>query len=276
MKQTVVGIFDTKTDAKKAVDELRNIGFHIDRVDTSNATIAPTNSGGSFKDSSDKDGIGGFFKSLFNDDDRNAKAYSDVARRSDSVVTVHADSKDEAHKAAQILDKYGSVNVEERARQYGSYGRPSDQQATNTTSTSAPTGKTTIPVIEENVEIGKRQVETGGAQINSRIVERPIEEHLRLRSEHVRVERHEVNRPASDADFNSFKEGNMKVTERAEVPVINKEARVVEEVTVGKEVEQHDQVIRDKARATEVDVDKINDPNKTNRPGMPGTGNTSR
>jgi len=265
MTQTVVGIFDSKSDAKKAVEELRNIGFKIDRVDTSNATVQnPSNSSSSFKDSSDKDGIGGFFKSLFNDDERNANAYSEVARRSDSVVTVHADSKDEAHKAAQILDKYGSVDVEERSMQYG---RPSDTRTTGTTGAAATAGQTNIPVIEENIEVGKRQVETGGARIRSRIVERPVEEHLRLRSEHVKVERREVDRPASEADFNKFKEGDMKVTERAEVPVVNKEARVVGEVSIGKEVEERDQVVKDTLRSTEVDVDKINDPNQTNRPG---------
>ncbi|PIQ21175.1 MAG: hypothetical protein COW65_10720, partial [Cytophagales bacterium CG18_big_fil_WC_8_21_14_2_50_42_9] len=92
------------------------------------------------------------------------------------------------------------------------------------------TGEKAIPVIEENLQVGKREVETGGARISSRIVEQPIEENITLREEHVQVERNPVNRPVSDADLNNFREGEIELTEHAEVPVVNKEARVVEEI----------------------------------------------
>jgi stress response protein YsnF len=118
-------------------------------------------------------------------------------------------------------------------------------------------GDTRIPIIEENVEIGKREVETGGARISSRIVEEEVEENITLREEHVNVERNPVNRPATDADLNAFREGEIKLTEHAEVPVVNKEARVVEEITLDKEVTERDEVIRDTVRKTEVDVENL-------------------
>src|SRR5690606_32671935 len=62
-------------------------------------------------------------------------------------------------------------------------------------------GTRSIPVIEENVEIGKRTVETGGARIRPKVTERPVEEDINLREEHVVVERNPVNRPASEADI---------------------------------------------------------------------------
>jgi len=114
-----------------------------------------------------------------------------------------------------------------------------------------------IPVIEENLQVGKREVETGGVRVRSRIVERPVEEHLRLREERVNIQRNPVNRPVSDADLNNFREGTIEVTEHAEVPVVNKEARVVEEITLGKEVTERDEVVRDTVRKTEVDVDNL-------------------
>ena len=53
-----------------------------------------------------------------------------------------------------------------------------------------------------------------------------------------------------------MKEGSIEVTATAEEPVISKEARVVEEVVVSKDVSQQTQTVRDTVRKTEVDVDK--------------------
>ncbi len=97
-----------------------------------------------------------------------------------------------------------------------------------------------------------------------------MEESLRLREEHVTVERTPVNRVATDADFNSFKEGTIEVTETAEVPVVAKEARVVEEVSLGKEVQEREQTIHETVRRTEVDVENIEATNRTT-----GTGTTT-
>ncbi|WP_018478827.1 DUF2382 domain-containing protein [Pontibacter roseus] len=132
--------------------------------------------------------------------------------------------------------------------------------------TNAPEGDRTIPIIEENMQVGKREVETGGANIRTRIVERPVEERVRLREEHVDVTRTPVDRPATDADMARAKEGEMKITERAEEPVVDKETRVVEEVNIRKDVEEHDETIRGSVRNTEVDIDKLdpNDPRRRN------------
>ena len=122
----------------------------------------------------------------------------------------------------------------------------------------------TIPIIEENIEVGKRTVQTGGVRLKSRIVEKPVEEELRLRQERVYVERNPVDRPASDADFTSFKEGEVEVAEHAEVPVVNKEARVVEEVSLGKDVDTRSETVRDTVRKTEVDVENLENKSSTN------------
>ncbi|RNI22005.1 YsnF/AvaK domain-containing protein [Rufibacter latericius] len=343
MAQTVIGIFDSSSDAQRAVQELKTLGINDDRIDVSSASSSSTGSSTSYGSGSttsdstygstsssssrshdDNDGIGGFFRSLFSDDDDRATTYSNVARHSDCIVTVHAQTDEEARRAAQILDQYGSVDFDERATQYG-YGSSAGTGAygstgstgtgaygstgstgtgaygstgstgssgtfaggadstytgsttnnsladsttggyTDTTNTGYTdttrndlTDSTSIPIIEENLQVGKREIETGGARLRSRIVERPVEEHLRLRSEHVRVERRPVDRPASEADFTGFREGEIELTEHAEVPIVNKEARVVEEVSLGKEVEERDEVIRDTVRSTEVDVDNLN------------------
>jgi len=225
--------------------------------------------------------ISRFFSNLFGNDDE-ANTYSGVANRSGSIVTVHAQSAQEAEQAADILDDNGAIDVNERAQQYGSATRSASTGSYDTTATTGTTSSTnvtsgdqatSIPIIEENLQVGKRTVETGGARLRSRIVERPVEESLRLREERVTVERNPVNRVATDADFSNFKEGTIEVTERAEVPVVAKEARVVEEVSLGKEVSEREQTIRDTVRKTEVEVENITGTSQTGTTGT--TGSTS-
>jgi stress response protein YsnF len=80
---------------------------------------------------------------------------------------------------------------------------------------------------------------------------------VRLREEHVVVNRRPVDRAVTNADMNNLQEGDIELTERAEVPVGNKQARVDEEIEVGKQVEEHDETVRDTVRRTDVDVQEI-------------------
>ncbi len=114
----------------------------------------------------------------------------------------------------------------------------------------------TIPVVQEELQIGKKEVETGGVRLRSRIVEKEVSENVNLREEKVNIERAAVNRPASEGDLI---EGDIEVVEHAEVPVVNKEARVVEEVKLNKEITERDETINDTVRNTEVTVEKTGD-----------------
>jgi len=319
MAQTVIGIFDNANQAQNAVQQLVSSGISRDNIDLANASASGSTTTDYNDNDSNNDGIGGFFSSLFGMDDDDSQKYSHVARRG-TTVTVHTQSRDEAERAADLLDQYGAVDVDEQAARYGYAGTsgattsgvglgaagmgtdsvrtgmgatnmgmgttdltPSGTTSTGMNSVNMNTGATdvttgtgvtsdadfnttnrnnldtdqSISVIEENLQVGKREVETGGVRLRSRIIERPVEEHLRLREEHVNVQRNPVNRPVSDADLNNFREGTIEMTEHAEVPVVNKEARVVEEISLGKEVTERDEVVKDTVRKTEVDVDNL-------------------
>ena len=208
--------------------------------------------------------IGRFFSNLFSDDTETASRYTGVAHNAQSIVTVHADSEARAHEAAAILDNCGAVDVDERAMEMG-WSAQNGWDNAQQNRTAAP-GET-MKVVEESLNVGKKEVETGGARLRSRVVSRPVEEQLRLREEHVFVNRTPVNRAATEADFSTFKEGTVEMRETAEVPVVNKEARVVEEVSLGKEVTERQETIRDTVRNTEVDVEQIPGTDKTNRDG---------
>lgn len=122
-----------------------------------------------------------------------------------------------------------------------------------------------IPIIEEEVNVGKREVRRGGVRVRSRIIERPVEETLRLREERVRVERTPADREATDAELEGFQDETIEVHEYGEEPLVSKSSRVVEEVKVGKDVHEREETIREKARKTEVDVENLEDEEKIHR-----------
>lgn len=241
MAQTVIGVFENIADANQAAQQLTEVGFRHADVDVStNYRDRETT-----RDEDNDEGVGGFFHSLFGDSDDKYR-HTEATRRG-TLVTVHTQTMEEAERASEILDEYGAMDVNDESYRTG----------TNTTAATSEFENTdaTIPVIDEKMEVGKRTRESGHVKVRSRIVERPVEEHLRLRSEHVYVDRKAVNRPASEEEMENFKESSIDVTEHEEVPVVNKEAWVVEEVDVHTDVEERDEVVRDNVRHTEVDVD---------------------
>ena len=119
-------------------------------------------------------------------------------------------------------------------------------------------GKEAVPVVEEQLNVGKKEIDTGGGvRVNTRVEEKPVEANINLREENVRVERRPTDRPATEADFAKAGSGTVEVTEHKEVPVINKEARVVEEVVIDKEARDRTETVRDTVRKTDVDVERV-------------------
>ena len=110
--------------------------------------------------------------------------------------------------------------------------------------------------MEEQLQVGKRQEEHGGVRIYSRVTSRPVEKDVQLREEHVSVHRRPADRPVSDAD-RAFEERTIEASETVERPVVSKEARIVEEVVVGKDVQQRTETVRDTVRRTDVQVDQV-------------------
>jgi uncharacterized protein (TIGR02271 family) len=111
-----------------------------------------------------------------------------------------------------------------------------------------------IPVAEEELRVGKREVSGGRVRVRSYVVETPVQEQVNLRQEHVSVERRPVDRKASAGD-NLFRERTIEAEERAEEAVVAKEARVKEELVLKKGVEHRTETVSDKVRKTEVEVE---------------------
>lgn len=253
MAQTVVGFFDDAAEARRAIEQLAQAGITRENIDIRENTTTDSTSVSSGREHEHESGIGRFFKSLFGDDEDEADRYTRVASNSRCIVTVQAPSEDLAERAADILDDAGAIDVDERASRYGVASSDRDYTQGDRTNRN----ETVIPRVEENLEVGKREVERGGVRVRSRIVERPVEETVRLREEHVNVERQPVDRPLTAADETHFQDRDIDLTERSEVPVVNKQARVVEEVRISKDVNEREETIRDTVRNTEIDIDNI-------------------
>jgi uncharacterized protein (TIGR02271 family) len=265
MTHTVIGLFDNKNEARVAMEELVEQGFIRESIDVSDRRYDESTTGGATAsattNTSAGDSISNFFSSLFGDDETTAQSYTTLAQDADAILTVQVDTEERARAAAEILDRHGAIDVDERSAQYQqSYAQTSGTTQNTTTNTAQNTatteGEMSIPVIEEELQVGKRAVERGGARIRSRIIEKPVEETLRLREEHIVVNRQPVNRAVTDSDLQNIQEGDIELTERAEEAVVSKQARVVEEVSVGKQVSEREETIRDTVRRTDVDVEE--------------------
>jgi uncharacterized protein (TIGR02271 family) len=116
-----------------------------------------------------------------------------------------------------------------------------------------------IPIVEEQLKVGKREVNRGGARVRSYVREVPVHEQVSLREEHVSVERRPVEGGFQAGELNSgdvFQERNIEMTETAEEAVVAKEARVKEELVVRKTAEERVETVDDTVRRTEVDIDE--------------------
>ncbi|MDQ3633377.1 MAG: YsnF/AvaK domain-containing protein [Aridibacter sp.] len=262
MTHTVVGIFDDISDARQAMEQLVKGGFIKEDVDISQGKVseatanAVTDDNDTVGDTDAGDSISNFFRHLFGKDDARSTQYAEIARQANGILTVQADSKERAEKAAEIMDNNNAIDIENRSAQYRNTARANVD--TDRKRTDVDSNTETIPVIEEQLNVGKRTVETGGVRVRSQIIEKPVEETIRLREEHVIVNRRPVDREVTEADLNNLQEGEIEITERAQKAVVGKQARVVEEVEIGKEVTDREEVISDTVRKTEVEVEELN------------------
>jgi len=221
-----------------------------------------------------------------------ARYYDEGVRRGGTLVAVKADDN-EVNNAVNIMNRFGAVDIQQRATTWQNQpmtdtttsatpvstttsATPAGSATTTSTSVNMPRetvattsqtrettstnmtneGEIRVPIVEEQLQVGKREVQEGGARIHTEIVEQQATANVTLREEEVHVERRPVDRALTDADVAAFKEGDIEITETKEVPVVSKEARVVEEVVIRKDVEERTVPVQDTVRRTEVHVDE--------------------
>ena len=119
-------------------------------------------------------------------------------------------------------------------------------------------GGETVQVVEEELEVGKRKVATGGVRVTSSVSEVPVEETVTLREEKVAAERKTVSRALSAEEAEAaFKGRTVEALGTSEQAEVTKQARVVGEVSIGKQTKEREETVRDTVRRTEVEVEKV-------------------
>jgi Domain of unknown function (DUF2382) len=247
MAKTLVALYDTCTDAERVVQELITDGFarsdihlaldHTEGCETEHAAVEWNSAyaGANLLETLADVGV----------PYEEAHAYAEGVHRGGALVVVES-SDERAERGMAILQRLHPVDIHERTTQWRQEGwtghdaaaststpmartatatRSAQEQAraqTRVANQGAPTRRVegdkevTIPVVEEDVSIGKREVERGHVRIYSRVTEQPVEEAVRLREEKVTVERRPVDRPATEADFAAAGKDVIEVTEHTE------------------------------------------------------------
>ena len=277
MEHTVVGVYDSYAQAESAMNELLTAGFSRENVQLRSARSGE--GGTEHADAYTGSGIGHFFRTLFGGDEEPEQGdiYAEAVRRGACVLTAGADNEQTRDLAVEIMNRHDPVDMDERAVHWRSQGWSgydekapplSDEEIqreramyAQSSESSGPTSTTSeeqrVPVVEGELRVGKREVQKGGVRVHQRVTAKPVQERVELREEHVKVERHPVDQPATEDELAAFKEGEVEMREMTEEPVVSKTARVVEEVVVSKEAEQRTEEISDTVRRADVEVEQI-------------------
>ncbi len=269
--KTVVGLFSTTAEAQQVKQALVAQGYSSSDIsvhandaydeegegtgynETTGSTLGSTTDSG-VADAGTGIGhrISNFFSSLTGGDDDAHGHYAQGVNQGGALLSVKAEDN-KANSVAALLRQHGARDIEGGTRN-ASYEETTDKyRGTDATSVA---GQTAIPVVEEELVVGKREVDLGGVRVYSHIVERPVSADVSLHNESIDIGRRAVNRPATAADFQT---GSMPIELRAtgEEAVVGKTARVVEEVTVGKQGSDRTETVNDSVRKTEVDVEEL-------------------
>jgi uncharacterized protein (TIGR02271 family) len=292
MSRTVTAMFDSRSEAEAAKARLNSSNIDADRVRIiDKSSTSSSYSSGTGTTGGEGHGFWASLKDMFvPDEDRHA--YGEGISRGSFLLCAEVD-EDQADEAVRLLEESDSIDLDERQSGWRSEGwngyssaagtgalaggsvlSGSGTQADSTFATSTgmagaqsfgTTDRNTtvdeerIPIVEEELRVGKREVNRGGARVRSYVREIPVHEQVSLREEHVSVERRPVDQTLRAGDLNTgdaFQERNIEMTETAEEAIVDKQARVTEELVVRKTAEERVETIDDTVRRTEVDIDE--------------------
>jgi len=254
MSRTITAMFDSRSDAEEAKERLRKtLGADARIIDQSSAQSDSSGESRGF--------WAGLKDAFMPDEDRHT--YNEGIRRGGFMLCATVDET-QADQACSVLESSSSVDLDSREQQWRKEGwKGYEARRQSDSSRDARQGNLVeeerIPIVEEQLRVGKRETQRGGARVRSYVEERPVNESVNLREEHVNVERRPVDQTLSSSDLKDsdlLRERTVEMRETSEQPVIGKDARVKEEVVVQKTAGQRTENVQDTVRETKVDVDE--------------------
>ncbi len=246
----VVGVYNSVSNAKKAKSAMEDQGYDRDSLKVIDQT-GDNGTGGSHESVWQE--IKEFFGASPDYDDQAHNTYTGHLRSGGALLAVTVPEA-QASRTADLLYAQGAMDIQ--GDQSGTDINTSRAQYndTRTADTSTAIGQQAIPVVQEDLVVGKREVNRGGVRVYSHVVSEPVSADVTLHDERVVVDRRPVDRAATDADFG--RDATIEVNAMGEEAVVGKSQRVVEEVMVGKQASDRTEQINDTVRHTEVDVER--------------------
>ena len=243
---TIIGVFRDHTAAEQAQRKLVDSGIPENSIQI--RSELKTHAVGR-TEQSEGGGFSGWIRRLFGADvpQGHVQQYEQVLRNGGALLCVGADAS-QTGRAMEILNLCGAIDIDDQG-----------QDALSETVSPKPEARETetIPVVEEQLKVGKRTVHRGGVRVYAHTVEEPVEENVVLREEHVQVERRPVDRPVTAGDEPDSAGEKYEMIESVEEPVISKERRVKEEVVVGRKTTERTEKVRDTLKHTDVKVEPV-------------------
>jgi uncharacterized protein (TIGR02271 family) len=275
---TLSAFFDSQHEAQRAVDRLVEAGVPFDSIRLVPGYESDT------PVTERREQHQGFFGALaeFFMPDEDRYSYAEGLSRGGYLVAVSNLAGSQYDQALDILDDEGSIDLNEREESWRSegwtgyqagtsealgYGAGTASTTTGTTGSagfasdntlSARTDDEVIPVIDERLVVGKRDVNLGRVRVRSYVREEGVSADVNLHEERVSIDRRSVDRPVSAADA-AFQDRTIEAEEHAEQAVVGKEARVTEEISLRKDVSDRQETINDTVRKTEVEIEDDRD-----------------
>jgi len=260
----IVALYETRAEADAAKAKLVAAGVDSGAVQVTDRQ-ADRMAGGVDHEAGNQ-GLWGSIKSMFMPDE-DAHAYNHAISAGHSMIVVTPRAESDRSHIIHVLESTNPMDFDaklEEWRQSGYNYAPTGAAMATTGVAAAPAMKTgtapvgdaeTLKVVEERLRVGKREVAGGAVRVRSYVVERPVEEQVRLREERVAVERRPVDRAATAADLAAFQERTIEARATSEEVVVGKEARVIEEIGVRKEATERVETIHETVRSTKVEVE---------------------
>ena len=105
---------------------------------------------------------------------------------------------------------------------------------------------------EEELQVGKRQVEAGRVRVRKWVETEPVEADVELRRETARVSRQPIDQPVSGAEIG---EQEIEVPLEAEEAVAQKQTVAKERIDIDTDVERERETVRDEVRKERVEIE---------------------
>jgi len=281
----LVAIYPTVEEARRVSDRLLAEGLNPADVRLTDAT---TRTSGDYVEREPRRERG-FFDWLFASDvpDYDRDRYTTYLNENRAAVSVRVPDQSWHDRVIAIMEEFNPIDIEEDGRMVttehvatgaSTVGATSMPAAGTTARTDyATTARTdlgttartdmgtrartdmtrereeVIPVVKEELEVGKRATERR-YRVKSYVIEHPVEKTVTVRDERVEIEHRPITR--AGADLRMPQEREIEVVERHEEPFAEKRVTGAEEIVVRKEVVERPETVRGTVRETKVDVEK--------------------